>query len=170
MPGNEADFVRLYDASFTKIVATLTVLLRDRGAAEDCAQTAFERAYRRWSSWKPYAPAEAWVHRIAINAAISHQRKMRLREVDEVVRRMGPPGFEPSVQDNAMRYDLATALAKLPPEQAAVIVLRHYHGYTNRSIAQAIGVPERTIASRLMMAKHKLRRILTDPEEVRRAA
>ncbi len=69
-----------------------------------------------------------------------------------------------------MRYDLATALAKLPPEQAAVVVLRHYHGYTNRAIAQAIGVPERTIASRLMMAKHKLRRILTDPEEARRAA
>lgn len=170
-PGNEADFERLYVASFSKIVATLTALLRDRGAAEDCAQTAFERAYRNWASWKPYAPAEAWVHRIAINAAISYQRKMRLREVDEVVRRMGPPGFSPNAQDQSDRYDLANALAQLPIQQSAVIVLRHYHGYTNRAIARAIGVPERTIASRLLTAKHKLRRILTeDAEEMRRAA
>ena len=49
------------------------------------------------------------------------------------------------------------ALAKLPPVKAATIVLRHYHGYTNRAIAQALGVPERTVASRLSSAKQRLR-------------
>ncbi len=169
-PGNEADFERLYEASFSKIVATLTALLRDRAAAEDCAQTAFERAYKKWPTWQPFAPAEAWVHRIAINTAISHQRKMRLREADELVRRMGPPGYVLNSQDQTERYDLAAALAQLPPKQAAVIVLRHYHGYTNRAIAQAVGVPERTIASRLLTAKQKLRRILTAEDGMRSAA
>ena len=56
--------------------------------------------------------------------------------------------------------DLATALAKLPPKQAAAIVLRHYHGYTNRAIAQALGIPERTVASRLAVAKERLRVML----------
>lgn len=162
-PGDEADFERLYQASYGKILGTLTALLGDRAAAEDCTQDAFERAYRKWSTWQPLAPAEAWVHRIAINAAISYQRKMRLREVGEVIRRIGRPGHGPDPQEQVERRDLAEALAKLPPKQAAAIVLRHYHGYTNRAIAQALGVPERTVASRLAVAKERLRAMLKHP-------
>ena len=147
--GNEADFERLYLASYGKILGTLTAMLGDRAAAEDCAQDAFERAYKKWATWQPIAPAEAWVHRIAINAAVSYQRKMRLREVGEVIRRIGRPGLAPDPQELVEHRDLATALAKLPPKQAAAIVLRHYHGYTNRAIAQALGIPEH-IAERVI--------------------
>lgn len=158
--GNEADFERLYQASYGKILGTLTAILGDRSAAEDCAQDAFERAYKKWSNWQPIAPAEAWVHRIAVNAAVSHQRKMRLREVGEVIRRIGPPRLAPDPQELVQHRDLAAALAKLPPNQVAAIVLRHYHGYTNRAIAQALGIPERTVASRLAVAKERLRVML----------
>lgn len=158
--GNEADFERLYQKSYGKILGTLTAMLGDRAAAEDCAQDAFERAYKKWAAWQPIAPAEAWVHRIAINAAVSYQRKMRLREVGEVIRRLGRPGLAPDPQEIVEHRDLATALAKLPPRQAAAIVLRHYHGYTNRAIAQALGVPERTVASRLAVAKERMRAML----------
>src|SRR5438046_10258644 len=90
-PGNQADFERLYQTSYGRILGTLTAMLGDRAAAEDCCQDAFERAYKKWSAWQPIAPAEAWVHRIAINAAVSYRRKMKLREVGEVIRRMRRP-------------------------------------------------------------------------------
>jgi RNA polymerase sigma-70 factor (ECF subfamily) len=167
--GNQADFERLYEASYGKILGTLTAMLGDRAAAEDCAQDAFERAFRRWDIWQPIAPAEAWVHRIAINAAVSYQRKMRLREVGEVIRRIGRPGVAPDPQQLVENRDLADALASLPPKQAAAIVLRHYHGYTNRAIAQALGIPERTVASRLAVAKKRLRAMLQQGEGERGA-
>jgi RNA polymerase sigma factor (sigma-70 family) len=85
---------------------------------------------------------------------------MRLREVGEVIRRIGRPELAPDPQDHIEQRDLAEALAKLPPKQAAAIVLRHYHGYTNRAIAQALGIPERTVASRLAVAKDRLRVML----------
>src|SRR2546423_13706946 len=122
--GNEADFERLYQASYGKILGTLTAMLGDRAAAEDCAQDAFERAFKKWSAWQPIAPAEAWVHRIAINAAVSYQRKMRLREGGEGIRRPGRPGLPPDPQEGAEHRDLAPALAKPPPKQAAATVLR----------------------------------------------
>ncbi|HEX7264550.1 MAG TPA: sigma-70 family RNA polymerase sigma factor [Candidatus Dormibacteraeota bacterium] len=159
-PGNEADFERLYQTSYGKILGTLTAMLGDRAAAEDCCQDAFERAFKKWDTWQPIAPAEAWVHRIAINAAVSYKRKMRLREVGEVIRRIGRPGLGADPQDHIEHRDLAEALAKLPPKQAAAIVLRHYHGYTNRAIAQSLGIPERTVASRLAVAKDRLRVML----------
>ncbi len=158
--GNEADFERLYQASYGKIVGTITAMLGDRAAAEDCVQDAFERAYKKWPTWEPLAPAEAWVHRIAINAAVSYQRKMKIREVGEVIRRIGRPGSAPDPQVLVENRDIADALAKLPPKQAAAIVLRHYHGYTNRAIAEALGIPERTVASRLAVAKSRLRELL----------
>ena len=58
----------------------------------------------------------------------------------------------------AERSDLFKALRTLPPKQAAAIVLRHHHGYTNREIGAALGIPERTVASRLAAAKENLRR------------
>ena len=169
-PGSEADFERLYQTSYGRILGTLTAMLGDRAAAEDCCQDAFERAYKKWASWQPIAPAEAWVHRIAINAAVSYRRKMKLREVGEVIRRMGRPEGPPDPQDQIERRDLAEALAKLPPKQAAAIVLRHYHGYTNRAIAQALGIPERTVASRLAIAKQRLRGMLSQTYGVEAAA
>ena len=162
-PGSEADFERLYQASYGKILGTLTAMLGDRAAAEDCAQDAFERAYKKWPEWRPDAPAEAWVHRIAINGAISFKRRMRLREVGEVIRRIGRPEGPPDPQEFILNRDLVSALSKLPPRQAATIVLRHYHGYTNREIAQALNIPERTVASRLAVAKERLRGMLTNP-------
>ena len=164
--GSEADFERLYQSSYGKILGTLTAMLGDRAAAEDCAQDAFERAYKKWATWQPIAPAEAWVHRIAINAAVSYQRKMRLREVGEVIRRLGRPGLAPDPQEIVEHRDLATALAKLPPKQAAAIVLRHYHGYTSREIAHALDIPERTVASRLAAAKSRLRETLDSVESL----
>jgi RNA polymerase sigma-70 factor, ECF subfamily len=155
--GDEADFERLYQTSYSKILATLMAMLGDKAAAEDCAQDAFERAYKKWSTWQPIAPAEAWIHRIAVNGAVSHIRRMRIREVGEVIRRIGRPGAAPDPQELAEHRDLLDALAKLPPKQAATIVLRHYHGYTNRAMSVMMGVPERTVASRLAIAKARLR-------------
>ena len=78
----------------------------------------------------------------------------------EVIRRIGRPSLGPDPQASVEHRDLADALAQLPPKQAAAIVLRHYHGYTNRAIAQALGIPERTVASRLAVAKSRLRVML----------
>jgi RNA polymerase sigma-70 factor (ECF subfamily) len=155
-PGNRADFERLYTQSYDKILGNLTVVLGDRSAAEDCAQDAFERAFKKWPTWAPIAPPEAWVHRIARNGAVSYQRSRRIREVDEVIRRIGLPVVTNHQDDG----DLASALAQIPARQAQAVVLRHYHGYTNRTIARALGIPEGTVASRVRGARARLRIML----------
>lgn len=158
--GDEGDFERLYLASYGRILATLIVMLGDRAAAEDCVQDAFERAYKKWPAWQPIAPAQAWVHRIAVNTAVSHIRKRRIREIGELIRRIGRPDVAPDPQLLAEDRDLLDAIAKLPPKQAATIVLRHYHGYTNRAIGVVLAIPERTVASRLASARRGLRAML----------
>ncbi|TMF20873.1 MAG: RNA polymerase sigma factor, partial [Chloroflexi bacterium] len=115
------------------------------------------QGFQAWKRWRPDAPAEAWIHRIAVNRAISYRRSARLRHVGEVLKRFGRPAPSPDPADQATRPDLLTALRQLPPKLAAAIVLRHYHGYNNREIAAALGVSERTIGTRLKQAGEQLR-------------
>jgi len=159
-PGSREDFDRLYRTAYPRVYRTLSAILADPEAAEDCAQDAFIQAFQAWNRWRPDAPAEAWVHRIAVNRAISYRRSARLRGVGEILKRFGRPAHPPDPADEAIQPDLLTALRGLPPKLAAAIVLRHYHGYNNREIAAALGVSERTIGTRLHQAGERLRTML----------
>jgi RNA polymerase sigma-70 factor (ECF subfamily) len=159
-PGNRADFERLYQSSYPKIVATLTLTLGNRTAAEDCTQDAFRRAWTAWPRWKSDAPAEAWIYRIAVRVASNYRAKERLRTIGETLRRLGRPGEETDPSDVVVAGDLQRALASLPVSHSTVIVLRHLHGYSNREIGVALGLPEGTVASRLLHARQKLRQKL----------
>ncbi len=160
--GSAVDFGRLYRSSYSRVLGTLVGVLGERAAAEDCAQETFVKAYQAWAQWRPDAPGEAWLHRIALNLAVSMQRRQKLREAGELVRRLGRPAPPPDPALAAERSELAAALRRLPAKQSAAIVLRHYHGYSNREIAYALGIPERTVASRLAAAKSRLRVLLGD--------
>ncbi|MEA2683009.1 MAG: hypothetical protein QOK05_1337 [Chloroflexota bacterium] len=158
-PGVREDFDLLYRRSYAAILATLTATLGDRAAAEDCTQETFVRAFKAWDRWRPEAPPEAWLHRIAINTANSYRQRQRLGQAGELVRRVGHPRPPRDPGDIVEQNEVIASLALLPTKQAAALVLRHYHGYTNREIALALGVPERTVASRLSRAKERLRAI-----------
>ncbi len=165
-PGSKEGFDRLYRVTYPQVFRTLVAIVGDPPGAEDCAQEAFLLAFKAWGRWKADAPAEAWIHRIAINTAISYRRKRRLREVGELVRRLGIP-HELDPTETGWATDLVREIRRLPTKQAAVLVLRHLHGYTNREIAGILRVPESTVASRLMKAKQVLSTRLTRPADER---
>lgn len=157
-PGSREDFDRLYRAAYPRVYRTVAAILADPTDAEDCTQDAFVQALQAWKRWRPDAPAEAWLHRIAVNRAISYRRSSRLRGIAEIVRRLGRPASatrDPA--DEATEPDLLAALRAIKPKLAAAIVLRHYHGYNNREIAAALGVSERTVGARLQQAGAQLR-------------
>jgi RNA polymerase sigma-70 factor (ECF subfamily) len=156
IPGSKADFDRLYRDHYQLVFRTIFAVLGDLCAAEDCTQDAFVSAFKAWGRWKADARPGAWLHRIAINAAISYQRHHRIRDLRVLLGRLGPQPY-PDPTEQAGDSVLLAELRRLPIKQAAALVLRYLHGYTNREIAAALQVPESTIASRLMEAKRTLR-------------
>jgi RNA polymerase sigma-70 factor (ECF subfamily) len=154
-PGVKEDFDRLYQVTYRQVFGTLMVILRNPAAAEDATQEAYLRAFRAWKHWKQQAPAEAWIHRIALNVAFSHRRRERLHDVREVILRVGRPSeVDPTDSDQS---DLIRELRSIPPKQSAALIYRYLHGFTNREIAGVMGIPERTVASRLAAGKARLR-------------
>jgi len=151
-PGSPEDFDRLYLETHPRLVRTLTAVLGDAAAAEDCVQEAFVRAWKAWPRWRPEAPVEAWMYRIALNVAFSARRKSRLRQVTERLLRPGHGSPDLRISASPLRQ----ALARLPPREAAAVMLRHYHGYSRAETAAMLGLTERAVSLRLERARNFL--------------
>jgi RNA polymerase sigma-70 factor (ECF subfamily) len=142
----------LYLGTHPRLVRTLTAVLGDAAAAEDCVQEAFVRAWKAWPRWRPEAPVEAWLYRIALNVAFSHRRRARLRQMTE---RLLRPSLGSS-DVHILASPLREALSRLPPREAAAVMLRHYHGYSRAETAQILGLTERAVSLRLERARDHL--------------
>jgi RNA polymerase sigma-70 factor (ECF subfamily) len=133
------------------------LIVRDAAAAEDIAQEAFLSALRaldRFDRRRPFGP---WLHRIVVNRAIDWSRARALRgEVIDRERSQAEPSLRQQEAPNPISEDLASALASLPPEQRAVIVLRYLLEYTPGEIAKLLDFPRGTVNSRLRRGLDRL--------------
>src|SRR5437763_8865688 len=111
---------RLYRAHWPRAYRAAYLVVHDAAGAEDIAQEAFLSAIRaldRFDRRRPFGP---WLHRIVVNRAIDWARARTLRgevEADD--------SLAADPEPTAELPELVRALASLPPEQRAAVVLRH---------------------------------------------
>jgi RNA polymerase sigma-70 factor (ECF subfamily) len=110
--------------------------------ADDAAQDAFVSAIRSLSKYDPSRPFAPWIAKIAVNRARDLLRAERRRQVTELDGDLEAAG-------HADASGLLLAVAALPREQREVVVLHHVLGFTLREVAEIVGAPEGTVASRL---------------------
>lgn len=152
------DLDALLGAIWPEAYRTAYAILRDRGLAEDSAQDACATIARSLHSLKERTTFRAWAYRIIANAAISTGRRRKADEPLSAVR-------EPAAPDEAAAIvDLEIALAKLPFDQRAVVILHYYVGLTSEEIAGHSGVRASTVRFRLMLARRALYHALRLPE------
>lgn len=138
------------------------LVVHDSAAAEDVAQEALVaslRALHRFDRRRPFGP---WLHRIVVNRAIDHVRARDARR--EVAADGLPEAVAPAGGNAAGDSEVIRALARLGPEQRAVVVLRHLLGYTPGEIAQLLELPRGTVNSRLRRALDGLGALLGEPD------
>jgi RNA polymerase sigma-70 factor (ECF subfamily) len=110
--------------------------------ADDAAQDAFVSAIRSLSKYDPSRPFAPWIAKIAVNRARDLLRAERRRQVTELDGDLEAAG-------HADASGLLLAVAALPSEQRKAVVLHHVLGFTLREVAEIVGGPEGTVASRL---------------------
>jgi len=134
----------LYRAYWPRAYRAAYLVVHDAAAAEDIAQEALLAAVRsldRFDRRRPFGP---WLHRIVVNRAIDWARARSLRSEVELA---DSPATDPEPPSELPA--LVRVLARLPPEQRAVIVLRHLLEYTPGEIAELLDLPRGTVNSRL---------------------
>jgi RNA polymerase sigma-70 factor (ECF subfamily) len=154
--GSREALAGLYEMHWQRAQRAAYLVVHDATAAEDIAQEAFLAAVDgldRFDRRRPFAP---WLHRIVVNRAIDWGRREALR------RSAGDPEDQmaPSHADEPAAGELMPALAQLPPEQRAVVVLRYLLEYTPGEIGRMLELPRGTVNSRLRRGLDRLRELI----------
>jgi RNA polymerase sigma-70 factor, ECF subfamily len=151
-------FEALYRRTFPRVYAYVASLLRDRSAAEEVTAQAFERAYRRRSTYRPgRGPVEAWLFGIARNAALDElRRRSRRARLEEDPAAPGAPVHD-EAEGLLRRETVRAALAALEPRERDLIALKFAGGLSNAEIARVLGMSESNAGTRLHRTITKLR-------------
>ena len=150
-----AELVRHYEP---RLRALAYRLLEDRDLTDDVLQDAFVRAFKSLGRFRGDSSLGTWLYRITYNACIDELRRGRRvvpllaeSEPEPVDLRSGP-------EDSAIdRRDLAAALASLPADMRAAVMLVDADGLDYAAAGRVLGVPPGTVGSRLNRARAILR-------------
>lgn len=132
-------------------------MLRDRQDAMDVAQNTFLKAYEHLRDFDPAYRFYSWLYRIAINESLNAIALRKPRgDLDSNTADDGP-GPDRSAEGDQALEAVEDALTHISPELRAVIILRHVTHLSYEEMAHALGVPEKTVKSRLHSARERLR-------------
>ena len=167
--GDEEAFAQLVRAHADRVYVALRRFGLDAIEAEEVAQEVFVRAWRGLGRFQERAQLSTWLYRIAFN------------EAQRLLARRPPPRAEPDPEDRdpvaslreaelfgpeARALDsefeavLARALAELPAQWRAAVVLRDIEGLSTEEAAGVVGVRQAAFKSRLHRGRMQLRALL----------
>jgi len=160
--GSEEAIEQIYRTHWPMAHRTAFLVVHDAAAAEDIAQEAFIAALRalgRFDRRRPFGP---WLHRIVVNRSIDWGRRKTARQ------EVAMESLADQTSDERFDDEILSALRELPPDQRAIVVLRHLLEYTPGEIARMLDLPRGTVNSRLRRGLDRVRSALeapTQPEE-----
>jgi RNA polymerase sigma-70 factor (ECF subfamily) len=133
-------------------------LVGDRASADDLVQDTLERAWAKLHLYRRGTDLRAWLFTVMHNV---HVNKVRATRVTDTLEDELPELAQRASQGDALLVrDLDRAIARLPEEQRAVLLLVTLEEMSYEEVARAIGIPIGTVMSRLSRAREKLRMMM----------
>jgi RNA polymerase sigma-70 factor (ECF subfamily) len=136
-------------------------VLRNTADAEDVAQEALLRAYRKFDRLRDRSRFRAWLVRIAFRLALDRLRSRKRRELRDTL--WAQPEHQPRAANaedlaasNEFQEHLDGALAELPDKLRLVLLLAAMEGHTIDEIAGMVGISTGTVKSRIFYARRQL--------------
>jgi len=133
-------------------------LVGDRASADDLVQDTLERAWAKLHLYRRGTDLRAWLFTVMHNV---HVNKVRATRVTDTLDDELPELAQRASQGDALLVrDLDRAIAQLPAEQRAVLLLVTLEEMSYEEVARALGIPIGTVMSRLSRAREKLRMMM----------
>lgn len=160
--GEQAAFAELVEAYQRPVYNLCFRMLGDPAEAEDAAQESFLKAYRGMRRYDPQRSFSTWLLSIASHHCIDQLRRRRLpldslEELEpwEEVADLGP-GPEKATALRERHEAVRGLLARLGPQDRAVVVLRYWSELSTEEIAKALSLTVKAVKSRLHRARKQM--------------
>lgn len=130
--------------------------------AADATQDVFLKVFEHLGSYDPGRRLFSWIYRIAVNESIDRLERRRNdctieTPVEELLLESPERRPDAGVEANQAHDLIEVALMELQPDYRVVIQLRHFAGCSYDEMAEILGIPEKTVKSRLHSARQLLR-------------
>jgi len=160
--GDRDAFARLVDKYWDRLYRWLFHLTRDRHQAEDLAQETFLKVLAALDSFRPGSNFRAWLFRIGHNNFVNLKRATRRTSHPLPDDAAGPEvaGPEDTAADREAVAAVAKAVAELPPDFRAALMLRADEGLSFKEVAAILHTTEETARWRVFKARQKLMKVL----------
>jgi RNA polymerase sigma-70 factor (ECF subfamily) len=162
--GDPDAFRALFEAHKDKVYSIALRYSGDPTAAMDLAQEAFLKLFPAIRNFRGDSSFETWLYRLVANCCLDHHRRRRrwvpLDALVGAVRGAGETVFERLLRAERSEQ-VQQVVAKLPPEQRMVVVLRYTEGLSYDQIGEILNCSPGTVASRLNRAHKTLGRKLS---------
>jgi len=150
--GDPDAFATLVRRHRDRLWAVALRTLGDREEAADAVQDALISAFRAAGRFRGDSAVTTWLHRIVVNACLDRVRRAQARLTSEL------PDVDIAAPeaDTDTALDVQSALARLPVDQRAALVLVDMQGVPVVEVAQILGVPVGTVKSRCARGRARL--------------
>jgi len=157
--GDPDAFAALFEANKDKVYSIALRYSGDATAAMDLSQEVFLKLLGKLGDYRGDANFETWLYRVVVNACLDHHRRRRklLPLVGEFLDLFRSPreGALGALLRDEMQQNVQRVVGKLPSDLRMVVILRYTEELSYDDIAEILGVPVGTVASRLSRA-HKI--------------
>ncbi len=160
MRGDREAYADLLRARGDRLFAIAHRILRDVDRTEDALQEALVIAWRDLPGLRDPDRFDAWLHRVVVRSCVAEAVRARRHVANLHVLPVDVAATSDDYLSVADRDQLERGFRRLPPEQRAILVLRHYAGFEPTEIADALGIPAGTARSRLHHAHRAMRAAL----------
>ena len=148
----------------TKLARYLRRMVGDAEVALDLTQDVFLAAFRMLKGDPTRELTAGWLYRAATNSAISHLRRRKILRMLPLDREVDRGGWRID-ERSAASVDLQAALARLPSEQSAAVMLTSYAGYSSQEAAELLGTTADAVRQRVCRAMRVLRSVMKERVE-----
>ena len=161
--GDRQAFGKLVERYWDRLYRWLYRLTRDRHAAEDLTQETFLKSLAAIRSFRTGSNFRAWIFRIGHNNFVNQKRSERRTRHSLPDDLAGPEQneAEDSAENREALEVVAKAVAELPPDFRAALMLRVEEGLSFREVAKVLNTTEETARWRVFKARQKLMKVLS---------
>ncbi len=158
--GTDAVFDQLFRDYRQPILNYIYRFIGDGALAEELTQNAFVKAYAALPHLSADANRRAWLYRIATNTCYDHLRRRRLIQWLPLQERDGTSFVETGPEHHTSQEDaVQRGLAKLSPDDRAVLILYGVEGYSTAEISAMLGISPGAVKTRLCRARERFRQV-----------
>ena len=158
----EEEFTHLVETHQLALLRLCFAYLHDQALAEDAVQETFLKAYRKMDQFRGAANVKTWLSSIAINCCRDIRRGNWFRHIDRSISIDKLP--ERTEAPDPEGDWVAVEIMRLPIRLREVVLLYYFEDMNTNEIAETLRISQQAVSGRLLRAREKLRKALSNDE------